>query len=278
MVEGRTPAADIKVSILGPVEISGAARPFRRTGALDLVVYLALHPGGAANDVWATALWPDKLLAAPTLHSIVSAARRSLGRSPAGMDHLPHAHGRLALNSDVTSDWGRFQELACSDRQESREQALELVRGSPFLGLRYSDWTVLEGFRSDIEEAVGRTAHDVATAALERRCPEAARVAARRGLRAAPYDERLYRILMLAADLDGNPAGVVSAMRELIGVLGPELGRPARLSAWNEMAEFVHPETNRLYRRLSRGFADLEPGNCPKCPSVPATGGRVATL
>ena len=38
--------------------------------------------------------------------------------------------------------------------------------------------------------------------------------AARRGLLASPYDERLYRVLMRAADAAGNPAGVDAIWKE----------------------------------------------------------------
>jgi hypothetical protein len=49
--------------------------------------------------------------------------------------------------------------------------------------------------------------------------------AARRGLLASPYDERLYRQLMRAAYQTGNPPGVDAIMRELLHVLDAE-GEP----------------------------------------------------
>ena len=45
---------EVEVAVLGPVEIRGITVGFSRASALELVVYLALRPTGAANDTWAT--------------------------------------------------------------------------------------------------------------------------------------------------------------------------------------------------------------------------------
>ena len=66
--------------------------------------------------------------------------------------------------------------------------------------------------------------------------------AARQGLRISHYDERLYRILMRAADAAGNPAGVERVMDELISVVAEEV----------EPYDVVHPETAALYSKLAR--------------------------
>src|SRR5580704_2248898 len=110
------PAAEheIEVAVLGPVEVRGMPTRFTRSASLELVVYLALHPFGADNDAWATALWPDRVMAPATLHSTASAARRALGPAATGFDHLPRAHGRLRLGRSVTTDWRRFEVLAAA--------------------------------------------------------------------------------------------------------------------------------------------------------------------
>jgi DNA-binding SARP family transcriptional activator len=245
---------EVEVRVLGPVDVRGAARPFQRAWTLDLVVYLALHPLGATNEAWATALWPDRLMAAPTLHSTVSAARRSLGRSRRGRDHLPRRHGRLQLAPTVTSDWCHLREAVATSDAAAWRSALSLVRGRPFDGLRSPDWTVLEGFAAEVEEGIVQLAIRLAERHLEAGDGGAAALAARRGLRASPYDERLYRVLLRAADLQGNPAGVESTMSELVRlVAGGEGGRPAvgPLSI-PDATEYVHPDTAVLYRSLSR--------------------------
>ncbi len=233
---------EIEVAVLGSIEIRGAARDFTRAWAKELVVYLALHPNGASNDAWATALWPDRLMAPSSLHSTASVARRSLGRSSDGQDHLPRSHGRLALSNTVGTDWDRFVLHADSNDTGRWQGALELVRGRPLDGLRSSDWPILEGIGPAIEAAIVDLSGRLAGWCLSEGDSLTAEWAARKGLLASPYDERLYRMLMRAADLAGNPAGVEAAMSELITLVADDI----------EPLDSVHPSTMDLYRTLSR--------------------------
>ena len=237
----ETGRPEVEVQVLGPVRVIGAARPFTRAFALELVVYLALHRSGARNEQWATALWPDRAMSPTTLHSTASAARRSLGVSASGEDHLPRAHGRLGLGPGVRTDWDHFVELSGSTRPSDWRRALELIRGRPFEELRGTDWAVLEGILASVEAVVV----DVATRYSEH-ClsvsPAGAEWGARQGLRVSAYDERLYRVLMKAADASGNPAGVERVMTELVRLVADEV----------EPFDAVHPETLSLYRQLSR--------------------------
>jgi len=233
---------EVEVAVLGPVEIRGAARGFTRAWAVELVVYLAMHPGGAANETWATALWPERLMAPSSLHSTVSVARRSLGTARDGSDHLPRSHGRLQLASTVGTDWDRFRALAASDDPDRWHDALSLVRGRPFEGARATDWTILDGTAPEIESTVVDLSGRLAGARLRSGDPRGAEWSARRGLLVSPYDERLYRMLLRAADAAGNPGGVESVMAELVRVVADEI----------EPIESVHPSTLALYRTLSR--------------------------
>jgi DNA-binding SARP family transcriptional activator len=236
---------EVEVRILGDVGVFGAAKPFTRAWAMELVVYLALHPNGASTEQWSTALWPDKLMAPASLHSTASSARRSLGVSSTGDDHLPRSHGRLKLGPLMTSDWNRFVLLSRSSDPADWRGAIELIRGRPFEGLRASDWTLLEGIAANIESEVVDTATRYAEWCLSRRDAEGAEYAARKALLVSPYDERLYRVLMRAADLTGNPAGIESVMQELIRLVAEDV----------EPFDAVHPETVDLYRSLSRRSA-----------------------
>jgi hypothetical protein len=232
----------VLVRVLGPVAIEGAERPFSRAWTQDLVVYLALHPAGASTDQWSTALWPDRVMAPASLHSTASAARRALGTDTAGRDHLPRAHGRLQLAPTVETDWQAFEALAGTDDPERWRQALELVRGRPLDGLRAIDWAILEGLLPSIEATVVDTAERRGQWCLGRGDASGAEWAARRGLVVSPYDERLYRILLRAADLAGNPAGVEAVMAELVRLVAEDV----------EPFDAVHPETLALYRSLTR--------------------------
>jgi DNA-binding SARP family transcriptional activator len=249
---------EVVVRVLGPVDVVGAARPFDRAWTLDLVVYLAMHRRGASVDEWATALWPDCLPAAPTRHSTVSAARRALGRSETGPDHLPHSRGVLRLGPTATSDWDQFRALAegPGTGPASWEAALGLVRGRPFDGLRSYDWTVLEGLATLVEDAVVQLCLRLAGFHLEAGDGRAAELAARRGLLVSPFDERLYRSILHASDLQGNPAGIEAAMAQLVHLVagGRATAQHGRRPAWSDPSSlrWVHPETASLYRSLSR--------------------------
>lgn len=180
-------------------------------------------------------------MAPTTLHSTASAARRSLGVSASGEDHLPRGHGRLRLGPGVRTDWDHFVELSGSTRPSDWRRALELIRGRPFEELRGTDWAVLEGILASVEAVVVDVASRYAEHCLTVD-PAGAEWGARQGLRVSAYDERLYRVLMKAADASGNPAGVERVMTELVRLVADEI----------EPFDAVHPETLSLYRQLSR--------------------------
>ena len=247
---------EVVVRVLGPVEVVGTARPFRRAWCLDLVAYLALHPAGARADAWMTALWPDRVPPDATRFSTISDARRALGRASDGSDHLPRSVGRLTFATTVTTDWAQFRSLAAArgpGAPAAWRAALELVRGPLLGGLRSTDWAVLEGLAAEMEGAIVQLALDLAEHDLARRDGRGAERALRRGLLASPYDERLYRLLFLAADCQGNPSGVESAMCELVRLVSGELGGRAQvLCGPEDPARWVHPETLAAYRSVSR--------------------------
>ena len=138
--------------MLGPVEVRGAARSFRRSAALELVVYLAFHRHGVSQGECAVAIWPERPVSPSTLHATASDARRTLGHD-AGGAYLPRGT-RLCLQHSVGTDAERFVELAESDDPWRLRQALSLVRGPLFSGLRRIDWAVLDGTRHDLETSI----------------------------------------------------------------------------------------------------------------------------
>ncbi|MGD0638957.1 MAG: bacterial transcriptional activator domain-containing protein, partial [Nitrososphaerales archaeon] len=243
--EGSGPPDDhigVTVNVLGPVEIIGAARPFARAWTTELVVYLVMHPGGANNEQWATALWPERAMAPASLHSTASAARRSLGSDAEGEDHLPRSRGRLAVGHSVHSDWDVLVVRSRSSDPAEWRQALGLIRGRPFEGMRSPDWVLLEGIQATIEAVVVDLACRSSEDCLASFDAAGAEWAARQGLRVSPYDERLYRVLMRCADAAGNPAGVEAIMAELVHLVADDV----------EPFDAVHPETLALYQSLSR--------------------------
>lgn len=142
----------------------------------------------------------------------------------------------------MRTDWDRFVRLADTGSIHGMRRALELVRGRPFDGLRAGDWPILEGVAPAIEAAVVDVAGRLAGTYLRQKNATGAAWAARKGLLVSPYDERLYRMLLRAADSAGNPAGVESVMSELLRLVADDI----------EPYDSVHPSTMELYRTLTR--------------------------
>jgi DNA-binding SARP family transcriptional activator len=262
------PPPEIDVAVLGPVEIRGAAQPFHRSAARELVVYLAFHREGVQTDVWAAALWTDRCIAPSTLHSTSSVARRSLGRSKSGVDHLPRRGRLLRLENTVGTDVERFARAAATPDPQRWMDALRLVRGRVFGGLGLCDWAVLEGTQAQVESMVVETALKAAAYSLRRGQGEEAEWAVRRGLRVSPYDERLYRALLRATEVMGNRVGLRTAMEELLRVAADSdpLCRRVRPGTLGQSGHsFLHPQTLSLFRELARG-------------GIPAAGGDPSRL
>jgi DNA-binding SARP family transcriptional activator len=232
----------VEVLLLGRVEIRGVdATLARRPKLAELVAWFAAHPRGAAGRIWSAAIWPDREVPAQTVANRLSEARRMLGFAS---DDLPRLRrdGERHLLVDVATDWDRFRRLCAPDRpSESWRRALELVRGRPFEDLVEGQWAIFEGLVADIEQCITATALRLGDAALEQGDADLASWAAQQALRAAPYDERLHRLLMHAADRAGNRAALESVLSHLALVLEID-GDPLR---------GVHPETAALYQRLS---------------------------
>ena len=255
------PPEGVDVAVLGPVAVRGAAEPFHRSAALELVAYLALHRHGVRHAEWALAIWPERAVALPTMHSTASDARRALGRAPDGTPYLPRGV-LLRLHHAVTTDVDRFAALAGSDDRHQLVEAMRLVRGPLFDGLRRSDWAVFDGTRSRIESLVAGTALRCAEELTRRGDGSEAAWVVRQALRVSPYDERLYRSLLRATAAEGGRVGVRSTMAELL-ILAGEPGRPAaRLSrvlrGGDDRLECLHPKTAALYRGLLEGSPAAE--------------------
>jgi DNA-binding SARP family transcriptional activator len=262
------PPREIDIAVLGPVEIRGASQPFRRSAARELVVYLAFHRQGVRTDVWATALWTDRCIAQSTLHSTSSVARRSLGRSEGGVDHLPRRGRLLRLADTVGTDVERFALAAATPDPARWMDALSLVRGRLFDGLGLSDWAVVDVTQAAVESMVVDTALKAAAHFLRRADGEAAEWAVRRGLRVSPYDERLYRALLRATEVMGNRVGLRTAMEELLRVAAdgdPRCRRTGPGTLSESGPSFLHPQTMTLFRELAHG-------------ALPAAGGDPSRL
>ncbi|MDQ1378430.1 MAG: hypothetical protein QOE15_2603 [Acidimicrobiaceae bacterium] len=241
----------VLVRVLGSVEIEGALE-FKRAKSRELVVYLAMHPNGVGESELDEALWGEaagRVVISSTRDSTVSVARSALG----GAARLLPAQGqgrekRYQLGPEVQSDWSQFCVLHRFGRDHQSvvalHQALELVRGRPFEAVisgRTYGWIHTEGHARHIEAEVADAADLAAGFYLDAGDPLTARWAARRGLLAEPYTERLWVRLMEAADALGESQEIERIMDEMDVVLELE-------------GDFtgLHPNTLAAYDRLSR--------------------------
>ena len=247
--------AEITIGVLGPVAVDGAARPFRRSASLELVAYLSVHREGAASSEWPVALWPDRAVSSATVHSTASDARRALGRAGDGRWHLPHHGGHLRLSETVWCDVDRFAALESTGDPDSVVEAMRLVRGRLFGGLRRADWAVLDGTQAAVEGLVVGAALRAADRFMRAERADDAAWVVRRALVVSPYDERLYRALLRATALQGNRLALRATMTQLLALAGdvvaPRTG--CGRNGNNPSLACVHPQTVALYRDLLRG-------------------------
>ena len=251
----------VEVAVLGPVDLRGAAEPFHRSAAVDLVVYLAFHRRGIRHAEWSLAVWPDRAVALPTVHSTASDARRAMGRAPDGTPNLPRGV-LLRLHHSVTTDVERFAALADSDDRQRLVEAMHLVRGPLFDGLRRSDWAVFDGTRSRIESLVVGTALRCAEELTRHGDGDGAAWVVRQALRVSPYDERLYRSLLRATAAEGGRAGVRSTMAQLLTLAGEaerrRVGFSRVVGTGDDRLDCLDPKTAALYRDLLGGSPAAE--------------------
>ena len=238
---GQAPA--VEVNFLGPVQVIGSRENLERRQRLtELIVYVAFHPEGVTGEAIATALWPERRVPRQTVANRLHEARVSLGATSEGRPRIHRVEGRHKVSSDVRTDWGAFCSLTRPGTGPSSwHQALSLVRGRPFDGLSQADWVTLEGAAMGIEAQIGEVAVQLGEHMLGNGDSVGASWAARRGIAGAPWDERLYRLLMRAADASGSRGAVESALRWLAQLLDGD----------RDPLDAVHPATAALYRELT---------------------------
>jgi DNA-binding SARP family transcriptional activator len=245
----------VEIAVLGPVEVRGRHCRFRRSAAVELVVYLAFHRRGVRNTEWPLAIWPDRTIARATVHSTVSDARRALGRGADEADLLSRGPV-LHLSSGVTTDVDRFAALASSGDPGLLNRALELVRGPLFAGLRSPDWPVVEGTQAALEAMIVHAALRAVEGHLARGDVHDADRAARAALTGCPYDERLYRSLLQVTAAMGNRVGLRRTMAELATRAAEwpvEPPCPDRERRHVSRPGLLDPATLALYRELCGG-------------------------
>lgn len=242
---------DVEVRVLGRVDIHGVP-PINRRRTVEVIVYLALHPGGVSPERLKTAIWPEAEPTQDSFNVTIHRARAALGVDRDGNHHLPHAvtnGGSYAVGPHVTTDLARFNDLVRRSRlapddiieADLLRQAIRLLRGPIFDGVRGYEWAFTEGTVTETEATISDAAHGLAQLELARGQPDAATWAAVQGLTAVPGSEPLFRDRMEAAHLNGDPAAVDRIVEELchyVDTLDP--------------LDDLHPDTIALWRRIGR--------------------------
>ncbi len=187
----------VQVCVLGAVEVHGAPGP-RGGKCLELVTYLACHPGGAPDHQIRAALWPDQAPTAATWSNRVSVARKLLGVDEGGEPYLRRFRrhvGQLApsvgtdlagleaaLDTAVTASPGVAADVLAA--------ALTAVRGRPF-DLSGYRWAEREGHVERAERVVVDATQRLVELALAANQPRRAVWAVMQGLVACPDSEEL---------------------------------------------------------------------------------------
>ncbi|GAA2888630.1 hypothetical protein GCM10010517_52650 [Streptosporangium fragile] len=206
----------VEVRVLGPIEVVGPPpmEEGRAVLAVELVVYLATHPGGVHPVVLGGILWPRGVQAV-VRDATIARVVAWLGTDSQGRPNLyADSSGRLRLGPEVRTDWAVFRDRvrrASTDPGACAallEEALGLVRGPLLNGRprgRYT-WLAADDLEYDVTAAVADAAHRLCELRLAAGEADQAVAAARAGLLLAADDEGLWRDLLRATHLTGDPA------------------------------------------------------------------------
>ena len=118
--DDAVPRDRLRVQVLGPAVITGAARE-PQPKQTELVVALALHtPPGLTGSALATMLGrdPDHPKPRDILRQLITRTRRRLGGPGDGRDYIRYQDGRYTLTG-AWLDWAAFTALARRGGQDS---------------------------------------------------------------------------------------------------------------------------------------------------------------
>jgi hypothetical protein len=242
-------AMPVEISLLGPLSVQapGVIEPERVSLATELLVYLAVHPGGVHPNVLTAALWP-RGVSAEVRDAALGRAADWLGTDSIGRPHLAtDASGRLRLGSGVRVDWHVFRALVAHanqatasggpDEAEYLSRALDLVGGQLLDGRdpgRYA-WLATDDLEYEVTAQVADAAHRLSGLWLAAGHPHDAAEAARAGLRLAFNDELLWRDLLRAAQATGQEQVIRAVVDEV-----------SARTALDEVLPKMAPETESL--------------------------------
>jgi hypothetical protein len=223
-----------RILLLGRIEVVGASTPStpRRGRSLELLAYLALHPGATPAEI-DEALWPGQRVTDDMRNSLVSRTRTWLGTAPDGTPYLSHvtAAAGYRLHPAVTTDWHEFVRLArdalTTDEPTTRvlQKALEHVRGRPLLGVDPAAYAWAEADLQDMLSGVVDVALETAARAHAAGDQPTARNVLALALSIDPVNEAAHLQAIALAEAFGDAEGVrrlAERMREQLRTIDPD--------------------------------------------------------
>ena len=197
----------IVVKLLGSLVIDGTKRTVTAGPVLEIITFLALHPGQSFTSVqlresiWGLGRQP---IASQTFRKYMVELRKTCGTGVVVTDVY-----RYELTNRVTSDWDLFRAHASADDElEGKVAALGIVRGPVlhgcFDGKKNSPFSWAYDIANRIEDQVVEVAYDLARACLDLDEPSRAGQAVSQGLLCSTANLQLRTIdLQVGAALSG---------------------------------------------------------------------------
>lgn len=216
-----------RLRFLGPPVLEDAAGPVedsKKARLLELGIAIKLHPGCNHHRL-DQMVWPNQRIPDSTRHTAMSKLRRWIGEDEHGVKYMPDYSGAAGytLGDRVTDDWEDWRRLipgpATAATTEHIEQALSLVRGRPFEGVKANRYAFTERLREDISDAISDAAYELARRRLIEGRWRAAEQAAATGITVEPGAERLWRARIIAAYASGNTDGADQLIARLTSIV-----------------------------------------------------------
>lgn len=276
--ETDTARALITITVLGPLrvqwhpeteqerEITGALQPRTK----ELLVLLALHPGGTTRDTLVSTLWGEDPPSRPTnaLHTALSRLRRDLTEATDGavtdIALVDNGHYRLDP-ATVHVDYWRFENAVAARRAAATDaERIAAYRdvinsyGGPLAdGMSKIEWIepAREAIRRDALDAVSGLAR-----ALVEDDPQQTLDLLEVARAFDPHNELLYRDIMRLQERLGQ----LDAIPRTLTLLSTRLA---------EVGEQPTPQARGLAARLG-GRRDHDPANHPASRGQPAARGE----
>jgi hypothetical protein len=197
----------IVVKLLGPLVVDGTKRTITHGPVLEIITFLALHPGQSFTSVQLReSIWGlgRKPIVSQTFRKYMVELRKAFGTGVVVTDVY-----RYELTDSVTSDWDLFRaHLDADDELAGQEDALNLVRGPVlhgcFDGKKNSPFSWAYDEANRIEVQIVGVASDLALAYLGLGEPSRAGQAVSQGILNSTSNLRLRTIdLQVGAALGG---------------------------------------------------------------------------